>query len=424
MAPTKDFNIAVVGGGIAGLTLAIALHHRGIPVKLYERASRFEEIGAGVSFTPNAVRAMEFCHPGVHEAFEKVCTRNSWPSKQKVWFDFVDGTKDEGAGFTINSSLGQNGVHRAHYLDELAKLFPEDQAVFGKCLDSITESDGKVTMSFADGTTASADAVIGCDGIKSRVRQLVVGLDHPSAHPTYSYKYAYRGMVPMERAVEAVGEERARNATMHLGKGGHVLTFPVDNGRKLNIVAFHTSPTDWEDYSRTTSVASRQDALKDFAGYGSAVTGLLSLTEEQLKVWAIFDLGDHPAPTFHKGRVCIAGDAAHATSPHHGAGAGFCIEDSAFLAELLSSVDSSRDLPSVFETFDECRRERSQWLVQSSRWIGDCYEWLADGIGSDMAKIESEINERNGIIANFDLEGEVAQAKVDLQKRLDHCYKL
>lgn len=122
--------------------------------------------------------------------------------------------------------------------------------------------------------------------------------------------------------------------------------------------------------------------------------------------------------------MCIAGDAAHATSPHHGAGAGFCIEDSAFLAELLSSVDSSRDLPSVFETFDECRRERSQWLVQSSRWIGDCYEWLADGIGSDMAKIESEINERNGIIANFDLEGEVAQAKVDLQKRLDHCYKL
>lgn len=226
-----------------------------------------------------------------------------------------------------------------------------------------------------------------------------------------------------------------------MGKGGHVLTFPVDHGRKLNIVAFRTSPTDWEDYSRTTSVASRQDALKDFAGYGSAVTGLLSLTEEQLKVvstfimlvlsiylpvyqWAIFDLGDHPAPTFHKGRVCIAGDAAHATSPHHGAGAGFCIEDSAFLAELLSSVDSSRDLPSVFETFDECRRERSQWLVQSSRWIGDCYEWLADGIGSDMAKIESEINERNGIIANFDLEGEVAQAKGDLQKRLDHCYKL
>lgn len=69
-----------------------------------------------------------------------------------------------------------------------------------------------------------------------------------------------------------------------MGKGGHVLTFPVDHGRKLNIVAFRTSPTDWEDYSRTTSFASRQDALKDFAGYGSAVTGLLRLTEEQLKV--------------------------------------------------------------------------------------------------------------------------------------------
>lgn len=111
-------------------------------------------------------------------------------------------------------------------------------------------------------------------------------------------------------------------------------------------------------------------------------------------------------PTFYKGRVGIAGDAAHATSPHHGAGAGFCIEDSAVLAALLSDerVTTAKDLEAVLATFDTVRRERSQWLVQSSRFIGDAYEWRAPGVERDVEGIEREINRRNGIIANVDME--------------------
>lgn len=216
---SKDFEIAIVGGGIAGLTLAIALYQRNIPFKIYERAPRFQEIGAGVSFSPNAIQAMKCCHQGIFDAFERVCTRNGWPSKQKVWFDYVDGTNDENQEpvFSIYTDLGQNGVHRAHFLDELAKLIPESTAVFGKELKDISEgADGKVVMTFADGSSAFADAVIGCDGIKSRVREIVVGASHPSAHPSYSYKYAYRGLLSMEKAIEALGEERARNACMHV----------------------------------------------------------------------------------------------------------------------------------------------------------------------------------------------------------------
>ena len=136
--------------------------------------------------------------------------------------------------------------------------------------------------------------------------------------------------------------------------------------------------------------------------------------------WAIFDLGDHPVPTFAKGRVCISGDAAHATSPHHGAGAGFCIEDSAIMAELLAdkNVLAQRDLDAVFETFDAQRRSRGQWLVQSSRWVGDCYEWRAKGIGKDFKKIEAEINERNGIIANVDMQKMCDEAKEDSEDEI------
>ncbi|PNS14601.1 Protoporphyrinogen oxidase [Sphaceloma murrayae] len=421
---TKQFEVAIIGGGIAGLTLAIALHYRNVPFVIYEQAPAFGEIGAGVSFSPNAVQAMKKCHTGVYEAFEKVCTRNVWPSKRKVWFDYLDSYCDgadpaggQPATFTISNELGQNGVHRARYLDELVKMLPQSAARFGKRLNDVQEMpDGKLLMTFEDGTAEYTDAVIGCDGIKSRVRRFVVGDDHPSTLPSYTHKYAYRGLVPMKDAIAAIGEERALNACMHMGYDGHVLTFPVDHGSVLNIVAFRTTSEDWPDPQRLTRQGQRSDLLKDFENYRPEVKDLLRLTKPDLDVWAIYDLGDNPLPFFHKNRICVVGDAAHATSPHHGAGAGFCIEDSAILAELLADerITEPQQLSHVFAAFDEERRERGQWLVQSSRRIGDCYEWRAEGVGRDYAKIEAEINERNGIIANVDFDKLCSDAKTTL----------
>jgi salicylate hydroxylase len=141
--------------------------------------------------------------------------------------------------------------------------------------------------------------------------------------------------------------------------------------------------------------------------------------------WAIFDLADHPVSSFYKGRVCLLGDAAHATSPHAGAGGGFCIEDSAVLATLLEAAvkqtkgeDAAIPLETVFAAFDASRRERSQWLVKSSRFIGECYQWQAEGVGRDFARIEEEVNKRVGIISTYDVVGMCEQAKEDLARRL------
>jgi salicylate hydroxylase len=90
------------------------------------------------------------------------------------------------------------------------------------------------------------------------------------------------------------------------------------------------------------------------------------------------------------------------------------------MAELLAEelLQSSKDLEAVFAAFDTSRKKRGQWLVQSSRRIGDCYEWRAEGVGNDFKKIEAEINERNGIIANVDLTEMCAQAREELGRKL------
>ncbi|ETN47246.1 uncharacterized protein HMPREF1541_01438 [Cyphellophora europaea CBS 101466] len=417
--PRKSFEIAIVGGGIAGLTLAIALRNRDVAVKIYEQAPRFGEIGAGVSFTANAIQAMDICGPGVYQAFDKVATRNGWTSKSKVWFDYLDGTKSETSvdgkpihqkpEFVIKSEIGQNGVHRAHFLDELVKLVPADIAAFGKKLISLDDSQsakgGKLIMNFEDGTAAEADAVVGCDGIKSRVRAAMFGDDHPATRPVYTHKYAYRALVPIDKAVEVLGEENAKNACMHMGPGAHVLTFLVQHGEFMNVVAFKTNPDDWPDYTRLTRPAKREDALRDFGDFGPSIIALLKLAKPELDCWAIFDLHDNPVPSVNKGRILLAGDAAHATSPHKGSGAGLAIEDSAVLAELLADekVTSAADLDTVFTTFNKLRKERGQWLVKASRRAGDLYEWRAENVGKNFENIEEEINRSNAVISQVNV---------------------
>lgn len=196
-----------------------------------------------------------------------------------------------------------------------------------------------------------------------------------------------------------------------------MLTFPVNHGKILNIVAFHTTKDDWPDYNKLTRSATREDALKDFEGYGHDVISLLKLCKANLDVWAIFHTGDNPLPYFAKGSVVLTGDAAHASSPHHGAGAGMCIEDSAILADLLAddNVRTQKDIEAAFATFDVQRRDRGHFLVQTSAHIGNCYEWLAEGVGSDFSKIEQEINTRNSKIADVDVAKMCQEAKDRLQ---------
>jgi len=234
--PTKPFNIAIIGGGIAGLTLTLALLKNGVPVTLYEAASKFDEIGAGVSFGPNAARAMKLISPHIYKGFENRCTHNQSPDKRGYWFSMQYG-EDLGQGDLITELPCEGGhaaVHQAHFLDELIQLMPERIAIFGKRVVGYEQNGDGVTIKFPDGTEAKHDAVIGCDGIKSKMRVCLLGEHNPASRAEYSGKYAYRGLIPMDKAKELLGAEKAQNSQMYYGRHGHVLTFSIEKGKTMN----------------------------------------------------------------------------------------------------------------------------------------------------------------------------------------------
>ncbi|CAG7963386.1 unnamed protein product [Penicillium salamii] len=422
MRPDTSIAVAIIGGGIAGVTAAIGLLSKGISVKLYERASAFREIGAGIGLSPNAERAMLLLNPDVHAVFKKVATPNT-----EDWFQYVDGfnksEKGDGEELLFKVYLGERGFEgcrRTDFLNELVKLLPEGCVEFRKDLVNITEPQDEgtmITLHFADGSTSTADVVLGCDGLRSRVREHVLGVEHPAVRPSYTHKLAYRGVIPIEDAIQAIGKEKSLTRFMHLGPGCHVLTFPVSMCTMLNVVAFVTDPNDWPSLDQTTLPATKEEVLESFASFGPVVTAIMNLLVHKLDKWGIFDLHESPVTTYvsQGGRVCLVGDAAHAAAPHHGAGAGSAIEDALALAVALEEVDKTLSasqqpvsrqmaISAAFSAYESVRYERTQWLIESSRFMGEVFEWQTALCEADPANCQSEVEWRSHKIWDYDVD--------------------
>ncbi len=275
VANPKPFTLAIIGGGLVGLVLAAGLSSRGIKVRVYEAKPVFTEISAGISISPNAYRAMQRVDARMFAAYNTIRTLNASEDKQGVWFNFRLGMQ-EGLDLVdpVHINRLENGnLHRGRFLAELVKLFPEGSAMLGKTLVGMQQVAEGVVMHFSDGTSEVADAVVGCDGIHSSVRKIMVG-----DAPAFTDVYCYRGLASMEDAVEAVGEELALNSQVYMGTNGNVVTYPIEEGGMLNIVAFrkHTGQG-WQEDDWVMAAAPGQ-LLADFQGWASPVQNLLKVS--------------------------------------------------------------------------------------------------------------------------------------------------
>lgn len=419
--------IAIVGGGLGGLALAIGLLKHGVRVHIYESAEAFSEIGAGVAFGINSITALHLINSKLLEGYKKHATFNADHDRASTFMSFrwgMDGRKHDGhkSGDMMwnlddewqperAKALGvrtRSCIHRARLLDELVALLPADITSFKKSFVAAEEqNDGSLKLRFADGTIALASALIGCDGIKSKVRELVCG---PDVQATYAGEVAYRAMVPRVAAEKALGANLAFNGTIYCGYGGYIVTYPVENCDFVNMVAIpHDSgetctwtQADW------TVPATIDEIRQRFKGWYQPLIDMICDYTLPSK-WALFDL-QHDAP-YYKSNVCLLGDSAHATTPHLGAGAGMAMEDAYLLSNLVASVGTVAHVEHAFRAYDAVRRPRTQGCVEKSRNAALAMDFLIPDSVDDTVALKQALQASYKWLWHEDLEAQLCKAR-------------
>lgn len=413
--------IAVVGGGIAGLALASNLSkHAHLDVQMFESAPQFSEIGAGISFGANAVKAIELL--GLANEYHAIADKVS-PPFQDVWFQWRNGYTDEYLSASFATGVGQSSVHRADFLDAIIPHMPAQNVHFSKRLEAIEEQDDQVILHFNDGSQHECDYLIGADGIRSVARQYVLASHHlPPVHPRFSGTWAYRGIISHASFKEALQQvngdtDLADIPQMLLGKDKHILTFPIRKGEQINIVAFCSNREDTVLPADTpwTKPVDKAQMLSDFSDWSESSQTLLGLIE-QPTIWALHEIEELSTYQSTSGHVIVMGDAAHAMLPHQGAGAGQGLEDALILAALLSTKNLQADqLTDVSSIYEKLRLKRACRVQQTSRESGEIYECYSAQYPT-FAEIGEHLEHRFDWLWQHDLEQDVAEAQQQLHQ--------
>src|SRR6201995_3940985 len=338
------------------MAAALALAGAGIDVGVYEQAQQLTEVGAGVSLAPNGLRMLE--RLGVDEGIRRVGAR--YASAQ---LRLPDGRVVRHDPYQF-SLPGQNtGIHRADLLGLLAGQLPPGTVRTGHRCTGFRQDDTSATAVFADGTTATADVVIGADGIDSVLQGFVVA----PAEPVFSGVVAYRGLVPR------LAEYPAGTIRMWMGEGRHFLGFPVRAGQLLNYVGFVSSDTavreSWSAEGDPAALAAH------FAGWdpliGQVIAAISGVGGSGFQ-WGMYDRV--PLPRWSSGRLTLLGDAAHPMLPHLGQGVNQALEDAVALATLLGATRSPAGGPRALAAYEGLRRDRTARVQLGSRRQGAGYD--------------------------------------------------
>ncbi len=342
--------ILIAGGGIGGLTAAIALRQRGFAVEVFEQADELREIGAGLSLWPNATRVL--ARLGL---LEEACARSAAIERLqlKTWRGELLSEMTNVARYDTPSIC----IHRADLHSLLKAQLPPDGVRLGERIESFAERDGRVMARTARGLEAEGDALIGADGLRSATRAQLLG----PALPVYRGYFTWRAI--------------ARFAwPAHLPLAG---CETWGRGLRFGMWAMSRERVYW--YAAVNAPAEREGspaAWKDeaaalFKDWHAPIPEIIAATEPE----AILkhDILDRPpAPRWGEGRVTLLGDAAHPTTPNLGQGACLAIEDAWTLAKHLAD---EADIPTALRRYEAARARRTSFIVREARMIGWLGQW-------------------------------------------------
>ncbi|MEL7544061.1 MAG: FAD-dependent monooxygenase [Pseudomonadota bacterium] len=352
--------IIIVGGGVGGLASALLLQRLGMPCRVFERAQHFEDVGAGIQLSPNAMRVLRAlgvantlrqtrCEP------QNVTVRHA--ASAKVIFSLP-------VGATARRRWGEDYwvVHRADLLAALHEAvnreFPATIASSAEVVGITQNTDG-VAAHLANGETVNGTALIGADGLKSTVRAHIVG----DGAPRFTGKVAWRALVPRSTATHGrASAPHTEEINVWASNRRHVVTYPVRGGRLLNIVGIIEEEAESaEGWSRTVEPSAFRDRFAMTPLIHPALASAVASATEVYR-WPLYDRA--PMTQWSEGRVTFLGDAAHPMLPSMAQGAAMALEDAWILAAELHQRCTNaplalQDIESAFTGYEAARQTRT-----------------------------------------------------------------
>ena len=341
----------IAGGGIGGLTAALSLHHFGWNARVIERATAFEEAGAGVQLSPNAMRVF-----AVLGLAQRIVAAGFLPGNAQMR-DGVSGrvifTLPLGASARNRWGADYVHIHRAdlHAILVAALNDRMPHALSAGTAVTAYGQDAASAWAMTGTEKVCGDIVIGADGIHSALRAQMTGNDAAR----FTGHMAWRAVVPVDRLGKHAPPP---DATVWTGAGRHAVTYLLRGGALANLVGV-VERRDWREESWMER-GTRDDALADFAGWHPAVSTLIANADAHYR-WAIYDR--RPPRLWYDGRIVLMGDACHPMSPFMAQGAAMAVEDAFVLARILDE-HGPYDAPADYTAH---RRARVARVINAAR---------------------------------------------------------
>ncbi len=377
MAAEKS--VLIVGGGLGGLTTALALARRGWRARVLEGAPQFGAIGYGIQFGPNVFHALE--RIGL---VEQVMSIADLP-RALLLMDALSGEElvhiPTGASFRTRFKYPYIIVHRIdvhNILLDACRQTGAIELVPEAMVTGVEDRSDSVAVTTADGRSFSGAALVAADGVRSLFRQKLIG----DGDPRPIGYVAHRTIVPM---AELKADVQRDCVALWGGPGMHVVHYPLRHHTLFNIVAVFRTSTHGEKGDEASYRAELEHTYRDAHPTIRALLAMMDLGRR----WQIGDRA--PVRHWHRGRIVLLGDAAHAPLQSLAQGACMAIEDGVCLGELIASADG--DFASAFRSFEAARVVRTARVQLESRSMWDFFYHLDDGVARDV---------RNATVADWD----------------------
>ena len=360
MSPSNKPSVLIIGGGIGGMAAALSLAHIGMPVTLLEQSAHIGEIGAGLQLGPNAFAALDALGVGVGDTVR----RGSVFTDRMVLMDAVDCSEvaiiPVGEAFRARFNNPYAVTHRAdlhNTIFDAVKANGNIQFHAGAHVRDVLVGKHEAAVTLTDGRSFMASAVVGCDGVKSAVRQKLIGDEaRVTGH------VVYRAVVP---AADMPEDLRWNAPVVWAGPNCHLVHYPLRSGDQYNlVVTFHSR--DKETWGVTDG--SKHEVLSYFHGIHPRPRQLLDLPKSWRR-WATADRD--PIEHWGEGPVTLLGDAAHPMMQYLAQGACMALEDAVTLGEAVKASDF--DMTAAFRLYERARVARTSRVVLSVREMGRIY---------------------------------------------------